>query len=131
VTKARQISTVSHNLQSPHWLDFYGGIAIVASLTLNTGTLQPLGDRLLVKVATKEEKTVGGIFLPDTAQEKPQIGEVTAVGPGVRNDKGTRVALEVKAGDKVLYSKYAGTEVKIDSVDYLLLAERDILAIVE
>ena len=101
----------------------------MAALTLNTGTLQPLGDRLLVKVATKEEKTVGGIFLPDTAQEKPQIGEVTAVGPG--NDKGTRVALEVKAGDKVLYSKYAGTEVKIDSVDYLLLAERDILAIVE
>ncbi|MFN6066356.1 MAG: co-chaperone GroES, partial [Pseudanabaena sp.] len=69
----------------------------MASLTLNTGTLQPLGDRLLVKVATKEEKTVGGIFLPDTAQEKPQIGEVTAVGPGVRNDKGARVALEVKA----------------------------------
>jgi chaperonin GroES len=67
----------------------------VASLTLNTGTLQPLGDRLLVKVATKEEKTVGGIFLPDTAQEKPQVGEVTAVGPGSRNDKGTRVALEL------------------------------------
>ncbi len=103
----------------------------MASLTLNTGTLQPLGDRLLVKVATKEEKTVGGIFLPDTAQEKPQVGEVTAVGPGSRNDKGTRVALEVKAGDKVLYSKYAGTEVKIDSVEYLLLAERDVLAIVE
>jgi chaperonin GroES len=69
--------------------------------------------------------------LPDTAQEKPQVGEVTAVGPGSRNDKGTRVALEVKAGDKVLYSKYAGTEVKIENVDYLLLAERDILAIVE
>lgn len=103
----------------------------MASLTLNAGTLQPLGDRLLVKVATKEEKTVGGIFLPDTAQEKPQIGEVTAVGPGARNDKGTRVALEVKAGDKVLYSKYAGTEVKIEGVEYLLLAERDILAIVE
>jgi chaperonin GroES len=103
----------------------------VASLTLNTGTLQPLGDRLLVKVATKEEKTVGGIFLPDTAQVNPQVGEVTAVGPGSRNDKGTRVALEVKAGDKVLYSKYAGTEVKIENVDYLLLAERDILAIVE
>ena len=86
----------------------------MASLTLNTGTLQPLGDRLLVKVATKEEKTSGGIFLPDTAQEKPQIGEVIAVGAGARNDKGTRVALEVKAGDKVLYSKYAGTEVKIE-----------------
>ena len=103
----------------------------MASLTLNTGTLQPLGDRLLVKVATKEEKTLEGIFLPDTAQEKPQVGEVAAVGPGARNDKGTRVALEVKTGDKVLYSKYAGTEVKIESVDYLLLAERDILAIVE
>jgi chaperonin GroES len=82
-------------------------------------------------VAVKEEKTIGGIYLPDTAQEKPQIGDVTAVGPGARNDKGNRVALEVKAGDKVLYSKYAGTEVKIDGVDYLLLAERDILAIVE
>jgi len=103
----------------------------VASLTLHTGTLQPLGDRLLVKVANKEEKTIGGIFLPDTAQEKPQIGEVTAVGPGTRNEKGDRVALEVKAGDKVLYSKYAGTEIKLEGVDYLLLAERDILAIVE
>jgi chaperonin GroES len=103
----------------------------VAALTLSTGTLQPLGDRLLVKVANKEEKTVGGIFLPDTAQEKPQIGEVTAVGVGTRSDKGDRIALEVKAGEKVLYSKYAGTEVKLDGVDYLLLAERDILAIVE
>ncbi len=103
----------------------------MAALTLSTSTLQPLGDRLLVKVATKEEKTIGGIFLPDTAQEKPQIGEVTAVGAGTRNDKGDRVALEVKAGDKVLYSKYAGTEVKLDGVDHLLLAERDILAIVE
>ena len=103
----------------------------MAALTLSTSTLQPLGDRLLVKVAAKEEKTVGGIFLPDTAQEKPQIGEVTAVGAGTRNDKGDRVALEVKAGDKVLYSKYAGTEVKLDGVDHLLLAERDILAIVE
>ena len=103
----------------------------MASLTLNTGTLQPLGDRLLVKVATKEEKTLGGIFLPDTAKEKPQVGEVAAVGPGARNDKGTRVALEVKTGDKVLYSKYAGTEIKIESVEYLLLAERDVLAIVE
>ena len=112
-------------------IKFLGGIDIVAALTLNKSTLQPLGDRLLVKVATKEEKTVGGIFLPDTAQEKPQIGEVAAVGPGARNDKGTRVALEVKVGDKVLYSKYAGTEAKIDGVDYLLLAERDILAIVE
>ncbi len=103
----------------------------MAALTLSTSTLQPLGDRLLVKVATKEEKTIGGIFLPDTAQEKPQIGEVTAVGAGTRNDKGDRIALEVKAGDKVLYSKYAGTEVKLDGVDHLLLAERDILAIVE
>ena len=103
----------------------------MAALTLSTSILQPLGDRLLVKVAAKEEKTIGGIFLPDTAQEKPQICVVNAVGAGTRNDKGDRVALEVKAGDKVLYSKYAGTEVKLDGVDYLLLAERDILAIVE
>jgi chaperonin GroES len=89
-----------------------------------------LGDRLLVKVVEKEEKTAGGIFLPDTAQEKSQVGEVTAVGPGVRNDKGDRVALEVKVGDRVMYSKYAGTELKVENVDYLLLSEKDILAIV-
>ncbi|WP_026103227.1 co-chaperone GroES [Pseudanabaena sp. PCC 6802] len=103
----------------------------MASLTLQGSKLQPLGDRLLVKVVAKEEKTAGGIFLPDTAKEKSQVGEVAAVGPGALSDKGDRVALEVKVGDRVMYSKYAGTELKVDNVDYLLLSEKDILAIVE
>lgn len=102
----------------------------MASLTLQGNKLQPLGDRLLVKVVAKEEKTAGGIFLPDTAKEKSQVGEVTAIGPGARNDQGDRVASEVKVGDQVMYSKYAGTELKIDSIDYLLLSEKDILAVV-
>jgi chaperonin GroES len=102
----------------------------VASLTLQGNKLQPLGDRLLVKVVAKEEKTAGGIFLPDTAKEKSQVGEVTAIGPGARNDQGDLVASEVKVGDQVMYSKYVGTELKIDSIDYLLLSEKDILAIV-
>ncbi len=103
----------------------------MATLTLNASTLKPLGDRVLIKIATQEEKTAGGIFLPDTAKEKPQVGEVVAVGPGKRNDDGNLVALEVAVGNKVLYSKYAGTEVKLGSEEYVLLAERDILAIVE
>jgi chaperonin GroES len=103
----------------------------VASLTVQAGALKPLGDRILIKITAKEEKTAGGIFLPDTAKEKSQVGEVTAVGAGNRNDQGDRIAPEVKVGDKVLYSKYAGNEIKIDGADYLLLAEKDILAIVE
>lgn len=79
----------------------------------------------------QDEKTAGGIFLPDTAKEKPQVGEVVAVGPGKRNDEGKLIPMELKAGDKVLYSKYAGTEVKLGSDEYVLLAERDILAIVQ
>jgi len=100
-------------------------------LTVQASALKPLGDRILIKIVAKEEKTAGGIFLPDTAKEKSQIGEVTAVGAGARNDKGERVALEVKVGDKVLYSKYSGNEIKVDGADYLLVAEKDILAIVE
>ncbi|AFY70654.1 10 kDa chaperonin [Thalassoporum mexicanum PCC 7367] len=103
----------------------------MASVTLQGGALKPLGDRVLVKIAAKEEKTSGGIFLPDTAKEKSQVGEVAAVGPGTRDKDGNRIAPEVSAGDKVMYSKYAGTEVKIDGADYLLLTEKDILAIVE
>lgn len=103
----------------------------MATLTLNASTLKPLGDRVLIKIASQDEKTAGGIFLPDTAKEKPQVGEVVAVGPGKRNDEGTLVSLEVAVGNKVLYSKYAGTEVKLAEDEYVLLAERDILAIVE
>ncbi|MBS1953551.1 MAG: co-chaperone GroES [Candidatus Obscuribacterales bacterium] len=92
--------------------------------------LKPLADRVVVKKLEAEEKTAGGIVLPDTAKEKPQQGEVLAAGPGKLNDKGTREPMEVKVGDKVLFAKYSGTEVKIEGVDYLILAERDILAIV-
>ena len=92
--------------------------------------LKPLADRVVVKKLEAEEKTAGGIVLPDTAKEKPQQGEVLAAGPGKFNDKGTREPMEVKVGDKVLFAKYSGTEVKIEGVEYLILAERDILAIV-
>jgi chaperonin GroES len=102
----------------------------MATMSLNVSTVKPLGDRVFVKVSEKEEKTAGGIFLPDTAKEKPQVGEVAAVGPGKLDDKGVRQALEVKVGDKVLYSKYAGTDIKLGGDDYVLIAEKDILAIV-
>ncbi|HOA14968.1 MAG TPA: co-chaperone GroES [Bacillota bacterium] len=90
--------------------------------------LKPLGDRVIVKPSVEEEKTAGGIFLPDTAKERPQWGEVVAVGPG-RYEDGKRIAPEVKEGDKVIYSKYGGTEVKVDGQEYLILRESDILAI--
>jgi chaperonin GroES len=103
----------------------------MATITLNVSTVTPLGDRVLVKVSQSEEKTAGGILLPDTAKEKPQIGEVVAVGPGKRDEDGKRQPVEVNVGDKVLYSKYAGTELKIGSEEYVLLAEKDILATVK
>ncbi|MGQ9498357.1 MAG: co-chaperone GroES [Desulfotomaculales bacterium] len=93
--------------------------------------IRPLGDRVVVKPLPMEERTKGGIVLPDTAKEKPQKGEVVAVGPGRLLDNGQRVAIELKAGDKVLYSKYAGNEVKIDDEEYLILREADILGVLE
>jgi chaperonin GroES len=93
--------------------------------------LRPLGDHVLVKPLSKEEKTEGGIYLPDTAKEKPQEGEVVAVGQGRMLDNGTRVAPEVKAGDKVIFSKYGGTEFKIEDEEYLNMRENDSLAIKE
>ena len=92
--------------------------------------LKPLADRVIVKKLDAEDKTAGGIVLPDTAKEKPQQGEVLAVGPGKFDEKGTRQPMEVKEGDKVLFAKYSGTEVKIEGIEYLILAERDILAVV-
>jgi chaperonin GroES len=92
--------------------------------------IKPLADRCVVKKLDSEEKTSGGIVLPDSAKEKPQQGEVLAVGPGKLDDKSARQAMEVKVGDKVLFAKYSGTEVKIDGVEYLILAERDILAVI-
>ncbi|MDR3566065.1 MAG: co-chaperone GroES [Negativicutes bacterium] len=93
--------------------------------------IKPLGDRVVIKPLEREEKTKSGIVLPDTAKEKPQEGRIVAVGTGKVLDNGTRIALDVKEGDKVIFSKYAGTEVKIDGQDYLILSERDVLAIVE
>ena len=93
--------------------------------------IKPLGDRVVFKALEKEEKTVSGIVLPDTAKEKPQKGTIIAVGTGKVLDNGQRVALEVKEGQEVIFSKYAGTEIKIDGQDYLILSERDILAVVE
>ena len=102
----------------------------MAAISINVSTLKPLGDRVFVKVSESEEKTAGGILLPDSAKEKPQIGEVVAVGEGKRNDDGSRAAVDVKVGDKVLYSKYAGTDIKLSGDDYVLLSEKDILATV-
>jgi chaperonin GroES len=92
--------------------------------------LRPLGDRVIVKPGEGEEKTASGLVIPDTAKEKPQEGTVVAVGPG-RYEDGKNVPMDVKKGDKIIYSKYGGTEVKIDGEEHLILSERDILAVVE
>ncbi|MEG0798647.1 MAG: co-chaperone GroES [Acidaminococcaceae bacterium] len=93
--------------------------------------LKPLADHIVVEAAVQEEKTSSGIFLPDTAsKEKPQIGKVIAVGAGRLLESGTRVAPEVKAGDQIVFAKYSGTEIKLEGKDYLILSERDVLAVV-
>jgi len=91
--------------------------------------LKPLGDRIVVKATEAEEVTKGGIVLPDTAQEKPREGEVIAVGPGTVMETGAKAPMEVKVGDKVIYSKYGGTEVKLGGEEYVILRQADILAI--
>ncbi|EST10911.1 co-chaperone GroES [Sporolactobacillus laevolacticus] len=93
--------------------------------------LKPLGDRIVIEPQEKEEKTASGIVLPDSAKEKPQEGRVIAVGAGKVSDKGERIALDVKEGDKVIFSKYAGTEVKYDGNTYLVVRQDDILAVIE
>ena len=93
--------------------------------------IRPLNDRILVKRLEEEEKTKGGIIIPDTAKEKPAEGKVVAVGNGRLNDKGERVPVELKAGDRVLFSKYGGTDVKIEGEDYLIMREDDVLGVVE
>ncbi|OGN96082.1 MAG: co-chaperone GroES [Chloroflexi bacterium RBG_13_51_18] len=90
--------------------------------------LQPLADRVLVKPMEKEEKTKSGIYLPDTAKEKPQEGEIVAVGPGKMTDEGKRIPMDLKVGDKVIYAKYGGTEIKVDDEEMMILRESDILA---
>jgi chaperonin GroES len=93
-------------------------------------SLKPLGDRVIVKAREKDEMTKSGIVLPDTASEKPQEGSVLSVGPGRVLDNGKRIEMDVKAGDKVLFAKYAGTEVKLDGEDYLVIREADLLAVI-
>ncbi len=92
---------------------------------------RPLHDRVVVRRLTAEEKTAGGIIIPDTAKEKPMEGEVIAVGPGARNEQGQLVALDVKAGDKILFGKWSGTEVKLDGEELLIMKEADIMGIID
>jgi chaperonin GroES len=92
---------------------------------------RPLHDRVVVRRLTAEEKTAGGIIIPDTAKEKPMEGEVIAVGPGARNEQGQLVELDVKAGDKILFGKWSGTEVKLDGEELLIMKESDIMGIIE
>jgi chaperonin GroES len=93
--------------------------------------LKPLGGRVIIEAIEQEEMTAGGIILPETAKEKPQEGNVLAVGPGERDEKGTRIPMDVKVGDKVLFAKYSGTEVKMDGKKLLIMRESDLLAIVQ
>ena len=93
--------------------------------------IRPLNDRILVKRLEEEETTKGGIIIPDSAKEKPAEGEIIAVGAGKLNDKGDRVPVELKAGDRVLFSKYGGTDVKLDGEDYMIMREDDILGVIE
>jgi chaperonin GroES len=92
---------------------------------------RPLHDRVVVKRLDAEEKTLGGIIIPDTAKEKPMQGEIIAAGPGARNEQGAIVALDVKAGDKILFGKWSGTEVKIDGQELLIMKESDIMGIID
>jgi chaperonin GroES len=91
--------------------------------------IKPMNDRVIVRRVEEEQKTAGGIIIPDTAKEKPQEGEVVAIGPGKRDDKGNRIALEVKEGDRILFGKYAGTDIKFDGEEHVFMREDDILGI--
>ena len=92
--------------------------------------LKPLGDRLVVESVEQAQTTTGGVILPDTAKEKPQEGMVLAVGPGRKTDKGDVIPIELKAGDRIIYSKYSGSEIKLEGKEYLIISEKDVLAIV-
>jgi chaperonin GroES len=94
-------------------------------------TIRPLNDRIIVRRVEEQEQMRGGLYIPDTAKEKPQEGEVIAVGNGKLLDNGTRIAIDIKAGDKVLFGKYAGTEIKLDGEEYLILREDDVLGVIE
>jgi chaperonin GroES len=103
----------------------------LATATASKTKLRPLGDRVVIEPTPREEMTKSGIVLPDTAKEKPQEGTILAVGPGAFDNDGKRVPIDVKAGDKVLYAKYAGTEFKVEGDELLIVSQKDILAIVE
>jgi chaperonin GroES len=103
----------------------------LATATATTTKLRPLGDRVVIQPTAREEMTKSGIVLPDTAKEKPQEGTILSAGPGKILEDGTREAMDVKVGDKVLYAKYAGTEFKVEGDDLLIVSQKDILAIVE
>ena len=92
---------------------------------------RPLHDRVVVRRIESEDRTAGGIIIPDTAKEKPQEGEITAVGPGGRDEAGKLIPIDIKVGDRVLFGKWSGTEVKIDGVDYLIMKESDIMGVIE
>ena len=92
---------------------------------------RPLGDRVLVRRVEEDSKTKGGIFIPDTAREKPQEGEVVAAGPGARDDDGERIAMDLKAGDRILFGKWSGAEVKIDGEDLIIMRESDVLGVLD
>ena len=98
--------------------------------TANAAKIKPLADRVVVKALEDTEEMRGGLYIPDTAKEKPQQGEIMAVGPGRLSDKGERIAMEVSEGDRVLYGKYSGTEVTVDGETYLILRESDVLAVI-
>jgi chaperonin GroES len=98
--------------------------------TANAAKIKPLADRVVVKALEETEEMRGGLYIPDTAKEKPQQGEIVAVGPGRLSDKGERIAMEVSEGDRVLYGKYSGTEVTVDGETYLILRESDVLAVI-
>ena len=110
-----------------------GGMTSRSAITVRSNAMdfRPLHDRVVVRRLTAEERTTGGIIIPDTAQEKPMQGEVIAVGPGARNEQGQLVALDVKAGDRILFGKWSGTEVKLDGQELLIMKESDIMGIIE
>lgn len=106
-------------------------VPIMADAVLTGVKIKPLGDKVLVRVNEKKEKSKSGLIIPDTAKEKPQEGKVVAIGKGKTTDEGKVLPLDVKAGDTILYGKYSGTEIKLDDVDHLILGQDDILGIVE
>ena len=106
-----------------------GSVSVPDNGGKKMSSIRPLGERIIVKPAPSEEKTAGGLYIPETAKEKPQKGEVIAVGPGHKSEDGEYLPMEVKVGDKVLYGKYSGTELKLDGEVYLIIKESDILAV--